>query len=162
MPRNFAWFDEHGIAGMERPGLFRPLEEDLRFLSERGIGIIISLTVAPLDLTGCERFDFELFHIPIPDGAAPSIPEIECFVNYVNYGVRGRKKIVVHCGAGYGRTGTMLACFLVSLGRTADEAIAAVRRRIPDAVENEVQERRVAEYAAHLGTKGRTTAGEGA
>jgi len=162
MPRNFAWLVQDQLAGMERPGSFHPLGEDLRFLKERGIGLIISLTVAPLDRNECERFGFELFHIPIRDGEAPEISEIERFLSYVAYGLGGAKKVVAHCGAGYGRTGTMLACFLVRAGRRAEEAIAEVRRRIPGAVENEAQERRVEEYALHLERKGRTTAREGA
>lgn len=150
MPANFAWFTDDGIAGMERPGSHHPLEEDLLFLKDRGIEIVISLTVSPLDRKRVEGRGFELFHIPVPDGTAPGLPEIERFVSYVTYGVRGGKKIVVHCGAGYGRTGTMVACYLVSLGRTAEEAIAEVRRRVPPAIENEAQEERVAEYERHL------------
>lgn len=162
MPSNFAWFTEHRIAGMERPGSYHPLGEDLSFLKSRGVEVIISLTIAPLGKEGFEGFDFEVFHIPIPDGAAPGIPEIERFVNYVNYGLRNRKGIVVHCGAGYGRTGTMVACYLVSIGRGAREAIAEVRRAVPPAIENAAQEARVAEYETYLRGKGRDTAHKGA
>jgi len=155
MPSNFAWFTEHQIAGMERPGSYHPLEEDLAFLKSHGIEVIISLTIAPLERKGFERFDFEVFHIPVPDGEAPGIPEIERFVNYVNYWLSNRKKIVVHCGAGYGRTGTMIACYLVSLGHRAGRAIAEVRRRVQPAIENAAQEKRVAEYERYLREKGR-------
>jgi atypical dual specificity phosphatase len=45
----------------------------------------------------------------------------------------------------------MVACYLVSLGSTADEAIAEVRRRRPGSVQTRAQELCIARYAAELG-----------
>lgn len=150
MPSNFFWFYESRIAGMERPGTHRPLDEDLAFLKQSGIELVISLTVEPLQRLAAEKYNLELFHIPVVDGSAPTIPQIGHFVSYVNYGMSGGKKILVHCGAGYGRTGTMFACYLVSLGYTAKRAIADVRKKAPRAIENHSQELRIGEYEKYL------------
>lgn len=153
MATNFFWFIDGSVAGMERPGSYRGLDEDLAFLKESGIGIIISLTLAPLERAAAEDGDFELFHIPLPDGSAPGIDQIRRFVSYVDYGLSSRKKILVHCGAGHGRTGTMLACYLVSRGSSAPWAIAEVRRKNPHAIETSAQERSVSEYERYLRKK---------
>jgi atypical dual specificity phosphatase len=150
MPSNFFWLKDDTLAGMECPGTFAPIEEDLNHLRRQGIEVVISLTVEPLQRRAGDRYDFEFFHVPIADGAAPTIPQIESFVNYINYGVSNRKKVLVHCGAGYGRTGTMFACYLVSLGYAAVAAIAEVRRKMPRAIENSAQETRIGEYERYL------------
>jgi len=59
--------------------------------------------------------------------------------------------VVVHCMGGLGRTGTVAACALVQRGWRPDQAIAEVRRaRDPRAVENEVQERFVADWSTRV------------
>jgi atypical dual specificity phosphatase len=153
MPSNFFWLSGGAIAGMERPGAYCFLDDDLAFLKRQGIEIVISLTIDPLRPFVGDRSDFEFFHIPVPDGAAPSIEQIEQLLNYLTYGLRDGKKIVVHCGAGYGRTGTMLACYLVNCGMTAEEAIREIRKKMPLAIENRRQEERIADYERYLKEK---------
>ena len=55
--------------------------------------------------------------------------------------------VAVHCGAGLGRTGTVLAAYLVSKGASAVDAIARVRRLRPGSVETETQEEAIIEFA---------------
>jgi len=43
MPERFSWIIDDSIAGMERPGLFFPLEDDLDFLKARGVEVIVNL-----------------------------------------------------------------------------------------------------------------------
>ena len=59
----------------------------------------------------------------------------------------GGHGVLVHCFAGLGRTGTILACFLVAQGMDAAEAIAHVRTRRPGSVEVYSQEFLVYQYA---------------
>ncbi len=58
------------------------------------------------------------------------------------------RAVLVHCGGGYGRTGTMLACFLVSQGWGPEEAIAEVRASRPGSVVARAQQSCVFKYAA--------------
>ena len=56
--------------------------------------------------------------------------------------------VVVHCYAGQGRTGTMLACALVHQGMSAEEAIRLVRAMRPPSIDTLVQEQIIFDFAA--------------
>jgi protein-tyrosine phosphatase len=57
-------------------------------------------------------------------------------------------RVAVHCGAGLGRSGTLLAAYLVSQGAAPDAAIADVRAARPGSIETDEQEAAV-HYFAH-------------
>ena len=126
-------------------------DDDLETFKRHGIAAIVSLTPMPLDCDAVARAGFEYLHLPVPDFAAPKPVEVKRFVEFVR-GIRdkGEGAVAVHCGSGLGRTGTMLACFLVSEGRSAAEAIADVRRLRPGSVETDEQEAAVGAWEKHL------------
>lgn len=152
MPRNFSWLIQDEIAGMGRPVA---IVADLEFLKDNGVESIVSLTELPLHKTLIEEFGFEYKHIPIPDFSTPTLEQIEEFVTFVNNLLSSKKKIVVHCEAGIGRTGTMLACYLVSKGYNAENAISEVRKRRPGSIETMEQEDTVVKYEEKLSRKRR-------
>jgi atypical dual specificity phosphatase len=143
MPRNFSWLLPDEIAGMARPA---SAVSDFEFLRELGIDAIVSLTEHPLHIALIEEFGFEYKHVPIVDLTAPSLEQIEEFVQFATKIRQEGKKLVVHCGAGIGRTGTMLACYLVHKGYTAQRAIEEVRRKRPGSIETLAQEEIIALY----------------
>ncbi len=113
--------------------------EDPGRLAELGIGAIVSLTEdVPEPLMGEPRF--KLLHLPIPDMSPPEVGQIESFVDFVDRMVGQGRAVGVHCLAGLGRTGTMIACYLVTRGRGAAEAIEHVRTVRPGSIQTEAQE----------------------
>jgi atypical dual specificity phosphatase len=89
-------------------------------------------------------------HIPIEDMHAPTMEQLDCAVSAIR---RAREKgmgLAVHCAAGLGRTGTVLAAYLVSQGFDAHEAIARVRELRPGSIETPEQEAAIEEYARRM------------
>ncbi|MFP4248204.1 MAG: dual specificity protein phosphatase family protein [Armatimonadota bacterium] len=115
---------------------------DLDVLEEEGICAIVSLTEsAPPELIGAARF--RTLHLPIEDMTPPEREQIERFVEFVDRHSGDGCAVGVHCLAGLGRTGTMIACYLVTRGRSADDAIEEVRRKRPGSVQTELQEQAI-------------------
>jgi atypical dual specificity phosphatase len=55
--------------------------------------------------------------------------------------------VAVHCGAGLGRTGAVLAAYFVARGMTANNAVGRVRRLRPGSIETDEQAEAVELYA---------------
>lgn len=68
---------------------------------------------------------------PVPDLHAPDLDAAVAFVDALVDRVRAGETLLVHCGAGIGRAGTMAAAILMDLGLTMDEAIAVVASSRP-------------------------------
>jgi atypical dual specificity phosphatase len=143
----FNWVVKDQIIAMSRPE-----SGELAALKSCGVDHVISLTVQPLPPEHLDKHGIAGIHIPVLDMSAPTLEEITCFVEELSRLVDDGHKVAVHCGAGLGRTGTMLACYLVSRGMSADEALCEVRRRRPGSIESRVQEQAVRDYESRLRT----------
>jgi ADP-ribosyl-[dinitrogen reductase] hydrolase len=86
----------------------------------------------------------EVLRFAIKDMGVPREAESERFeatVRDIAQRLQQGQNVVVHCRGGLGRTGTVVACVLVELGRhCADEAIAAVRAARKGTVQTREQE----------------------
>lgn len=150
MPWNFSFVIDGFLAGMAHPGVGGGLENALDYLTDNEVRAVVSLTLEPLDAGAVEQAGLKYLHLPVPDFRPPTIEQVEQFVAFVVERRREGDAAVVHCAAGIGRTGTMLACFLVSDRTGADEAIRRVREMRPGSVETAEQEALVLAWAARL------------
>ena len=142
-PDGFSWIDKPLLAGMARP----TSAADLDWLRSQGIELLISLAEDPPRRAWINEAGLFLVHIPVEDLTAPTYEQLEQCVSAMQKAhVQGRG-VAVTCGAGMGRTGTVLACYLVTEGLSAKNAVARIRRLRPGSIENEEQERAVIEFA---------------
>jgi len=146
-PHSFDWVVPDLLAAMGRPVDTR---QALEFLKDEEIDVVISLTETPLHQALIEEFGVECHHLPVRDFTAPTPRQIRKFVDIIDKARRAGRKCVVHCLAGKGRTGTMLACYLVRQGRSARDAIREIRRLRPGSIETPEQEDAVVRYARRL------------
>lgn len=139
MLRNFSFLIEDVIAGCALPGSWGPLHMDLEEAKSEGITALVSLTEDPLDPDVVEKSGLRYLHLPVADFSPPTIEQVEEFVAFVREERDRGGAVLAHCHAGVGRTGTMLAAFLVSEGESTQRAIEAVRNARPGSIETATQ-----------------------
>ncbi len=142
-PFGFSWVDQPHLAAMARPEDL----EDLLWLREQGVEVIVTLSEDPLRRDWLIEAGLLALHVPVPDMDAPSQEQLREIISAIRKARERNMSVAVHCHAGKGRTGTILACYLVDKGCTPGDAIAAIRALRPGSVETELQEQAVEEFA---------------
>jgi atypical dual specificity phosphatase len=73
--------------------------------------------------------------------------KIDQTVDFIQERIKNDEPIMIHCAAGIGRTGTMLACYLIKYyNLSAKNAIEKVRKERPGSIQSESQEIAVGLY----------------
>lgn len=115
-----------------------PEKKIMEFIKE-GIEIIISLRPDEPLKELYAIYEIAFYNIPIFDFDVPS--KKEDVLKYIRIVENNKdKKILTHCTAGRGRSGTMAALYLVYKGFKSENAIKYVRSKIPGAIETIEQE----------------------
>jgi len=150
LPRGLHWVRRGALCGMPRPGLLVDVEEDVAGLYSLGIGTLVSLEetrTVPLELLA--RHSIESIWLPIVDMGAPSLVDAYRLCAAIDERVRSGGSVAVHCRAGLGRTGTILAAFLAYEGQSALDALEAVRCVQPRFVQSDEQVEFLSAFATH-------------
>jgi atypical dual specificity phosphatase len=142
----FSWILPGELAGMARPD---GLPGDVAELRNLGVGAVVNLTRRPWTSELRAEEGVEYRQIPIRGFDRPSLEQIDRFVEFCDEQIGRGHGVVAHCMAGRGRTGTMLACYLVHRGHSAEEAIKRIRQERPGSIETRGQEAAVHEYSWH-------------
>ena len=144
--RALTWIEPGRIAAMARP-----TAQEIALLGSLGVRALLSLTeeASAIGRTAiAEGIDW--LHVPIEDFDIPSLEEVDEAVAFICRTLEHGGAVAVHCGAGLGRTGTIIACHLVATGMTPEAAVSRVRLARPGSIETSAQEDLVRKYADHL------------
>ena len=76
----------------------------------------------------------------------PSTQQLAQIAQFIETQKSHSHSVLVHCGEGKGRTGTVLAAYLVYNGMRADEAIQLVREKRPGSIQTAEQEAAIREF----------------
>ena len=144
-PTNFSWVIDEKLAGSGMPTSFDELDWVLR----QGIKSIVTMTENSLPESWTK--DLNYLHVPTPDLTAPQMDEIDTAVEFIHEKINNQESVMVHCAAGMGRAGTILACYLVKHKKhSAKEAITKIRKERPGSIQSETQEIAITLYEKHI------------
>jgi atypical dual specificity phosphatase len=146
-PNGFSWIEKPLLAALASPND----AGDFAWLRQQGIDVVLSLTEDPPRRHWVNDAGLMLVHVPMIDMQPPTPDEIDKALAAIQGAHGNNMGIAVHCGAGLGRTGVVLACYFVTKGLSAANAIARVRRLRPGSVETDEQERAIEEFARRSG-----------
>ncbi|WP_394831294.1 hypothetical protein LVJ94_32770 [Pendulispora rubella] len=147
LPNHFRWVLPGKLSGMGRPGLLGEEDDDLAAIANAGIGYLVSLTEDPFSPAKLRAMGITGRHFPITDMGIPALGPTAHLCRSIQRWMDGNERVTVHCHAGLGRTGTILAATLVWLGQSADDALANVRAAQPMYVQTLAQRDFVRRFA---------------
>jgi atypical dual specificity phosphatase len=114
------------------------------------VTLLINLYERPDPPELLERLGAETLHLPVRNSDAPTQAQLDQGVHAIREAIAHGRRVAVHCGAGLGRSGTLLAAYLVSQGCGTEEAMQRVRAARPGSIETLEQEQAVREYARRI------------
>jgi atypical dual specificity phosphatase len=117
---HFGWVIEDRLAGCRGP----KTRDDLKYLKGKGIRALVRLErktkVTSKQIREIGLVDY-LEHVK--DFGTPTKQQLDNILNFIDEKYQRKIPVAVSCGAGYGRTGTILACFRARQDRSAQDPL---------------------------------------
>ena len=151
-PTNFSWVIPQKLAGSGLPSSY----DQLTWLASNGIKTLVTVREIPLPEIWIQKvnslnYELENHFLKTDDYDAPTIDEIHKVVDYIEKKIESNRPVLVHCAAGKGRTGTILAAYLIKKdGITPQEAVKKLRLMRPGSVQSERQSMAIEHYYKFL------------
>jgi len=144
------WVVPNVIGGMPMPWLHPDRREELGGkldawddempqLYEEGVRAVVCLLNIPSDPLVYRKAGFGFHLMPVANGGVPDCTQTAGFISFMRDQTASRNPVAVHCEAGLGRTGTVIASWLIASGVPPAQAIQNVRDCQPAAIETAAQ-----------------------
>ena len=144
-PDNFSWLIEGKLAGSAIP----TSKDEIKWMQEEGVKSIVTIREEPLDEDWTAGMNY--LHVLSDDMGVPSFDDLKSSVDYIDKRIQNKEPVMVHCLAGLGRTGTILACYLIKYEKmSAVDAIQHIREKRHGSIQSFVQEEMIFQYEKTL------------
>ena len=144
-PDNFSWLIENKLAGSAIP----TSNDEVQWVIEQGVKSIVTVREEPLDNDWVKNVNY--LHVHSNDMGVPEFDDLVSTVDFIHRRITNNEPVMVHCLAGMGRTGVILACYLVKHQKmSADDAIQKVREERPGSIQSYPQEEMIFQFAKSL------------
>ena len=149
-PTNFSWVTEGKLAGSGLP----VTQDEFKWVLDKGIKSIVTVREVPLPSRWIDGTDIDYLHLMVEDYGVPNMEVLDEAVNYIDKKIQSGKPVLVHCAAGKGRTGALLAAYMIKKENlTAKQAIEQIRLMRPGSVQSVTQETALSMYEKYVRSK---------